>query len=73
MQSLSRQLRRGNAVIAVDGITKQSRPVVKRGTPYISWRHALRTRDEETERMYIAGVVRTVKSNKVVKHPHKSC
>ena len=42
MQSLTRAIKRGNAVIAYDGVTRRYEPVWRKGTEKKQWRHAKR-------------------------------
>ena len=42
MQSLSRQLKRGNAVMVFSEVTKQIEVVSKLGTPSIQWNRAVK-------------------------------
>ena len=52
MQTLSRQIRRGNAVIAFNNVTKSNEVVQKKGTPKTKWNHAVKNRLKFTEDEY---------------------
>lgn len=53
MQSLARQLRRGNAHIMFSSVTKQNEIVVKHGTTNTKWKFAELNALKETEKQYI--------------------
>lgn len=52
MQSASRMIKRGNAVIAFDEVTKQNEFVAKRGTSKKIWAWAVKNEMKLTEHEY---------------------
>lgn len=60
MQSLSRQIKRGNAVIYFDFVTKKAEVQLKKGSTARQWRHALMNASEEAMDGYRAGVTRPI-------------
>lgn len=60
MQSLSRQIKRGNAVIYFDFVTKKPEIQQKRDSTPKQWRHALLNASEEAMDAYRAGVTKPI-------------
>ena len=58
MQSLRRAIKRGNAILAFNNLTKGIDTVLKRNTPATYWRSIQKWRVLETEKEYIDGVVK---------------
>lgn len=56
MQSIARQLKRGNAVIYFNRVTRSPEIVVKRGAWRESWYNAHRNQMEEERNRYILGI-----------------
>lgn len=56
MQSLRRQIKRGNAVLTFDNVTKSLQTVTRRGSEHESWRNALKNRMEYSEEIYMESV-----------------
>lgn len=56
MQSLRRQIKRGNAVLTFDNVTKSLQTVTRRGSERESWRNALKNRMEYSEKIYMESV-----------------
>lgn len=56
MQSLSRAIRRNNAVLAFNNVTKQMNPVWKRGSTREKWLNAVKNRLSLTEQEYCESV-----------------
>ena len=57
MQSLRRAIKRGNAILAFNNLTKGIDTVLKRNTPVKYWRSIQKWRIESEEKNYIDGVV----------------
>lgn len=70
MQSLTRAISRGNAIIAFDPIDKIDRPIFKRNTPKSYWRYSQKWRQLELEKQMVSNKQSPAKSNKTPKHPH---
>ena len=70
MQSLTRAISRGNAIIAFDPISKTDRPIFKRKTPVSYWKYSQKWRQLELEKQMVANKQAPAKSNKTPKHPH---
>lgn len=58
MQSLRRQIKRGNAVIAFDSVTKSEYVCAKRGSTEAEWRFANSNRMKFSEEEYLGYVTR---------------
>ena len=61
MQSISRALRRNNAVMSFDNIQKRVKTVMKRGTPKKEWQYAVKMRMSLTEEEYCNSIVKPIK------------
>lgn len=53
MQSLTRQLKRGNAIIIFDNVFKRLESVAKRGTQVKLWKSSQKNREMSAEREHI--------------------
>lgn len=62
MQSVRRAIKRGNAVMSFDSLTKQVKTVIKRGTEKKSWEYAVKMRMPLTEEEYCNSVVNPIKT-----------
>lgn len=65
MQSLRRQIKRGNAVIVKNTVTNQMEVVTKKGTERNIWNRSKRERSIEFEKMYDLRIVQPLKSERV--------
>lgn len=61
MQSLARQIRRGNAYIYYDNVTKGMEVMQKRGCDRRMWRRMMKNRDVYFENRYCDGIVKPVR------------
>ena len=66
-QSLSRAIRRGNAVLYFNNITKSTEMIWKKGEPRVRWDFALRNRDTVGESFSLNNVVRPIDSKRILK------
>ena len=65
MQSLRRQIKRGNAVIVKNTVTNQMEVVTQKGTERNIWNRSKRERSIEFEKMYDLRIVQPLKSERV--------
>ena len=65
MQSLRRQIKRGNAVIVKNTVTNQMEVITKKGTQRKIWNRSKRERSIEFEEMYDLRIVQPLKSERV--------
>ena len=61
MQSVRRAIKRGNAVMSFDNLTKQVKTVIKRGTEKKSLKYAVKMIMPLTEEEYCNSVVNPIK------------
>ena len=61
MQSVRRAIKRGNAVMSFDNLTKQVKTVIKRGTEKKAWNYAVKMRMSLTEEEYCKSVINPIK------------
>lgn len=56
MQSIRRQIKRGNAVLALNAVTHGLQVVQKKGTEKDVWRNAIRDRADASEQEYMDNI-----------------
>jgi len=56
MQSIRRQIRRGNAVVAFNNVTKSAEIIQKRHSSKDVWSYAVRNRLSESQYVYIDSI-----------------
>jgi hypothetical protein len=61
MQSLTRQIRRGNAYIYYDNVTKNMEVMQKRGCDRRLWWGMMKNRDVDFENRYCDGIVKPIR------------
>lgn len=66
MQSVRRQIKRGNAVIAFNNVTKSAEIISKKGTDSNIWIYALKNRISESEEVYIDSITLPLSQNDIV-------
>ncbi|MDD3739405.1 MAG: hypothetical protein PHP31_08955 [Lentimicrobiaceae bacterium] len=66
MQSIRRQIKRGNAVIALNNVTHNFEIIQKRGTDVESWKFALKHRDKKAEKDYIDKVTMPLSQKDII-------
>lgn len=66
MQSVRRQIKRGNAVIAFNNVTKSAEIIQKKGTDSNIWIYALKNRISESEEVYIDSITLPLSQNDIV-------
>lgn len=67
MQSVRRQLKIGNAVLAINYVTKNIELVTKRGTDKEIWKHAMKRRVETAEFDYMNNVTKPLTQEDIIK------
>lgn len=71
MQSVSRRLRRGNAVITFSEITKQNELIDKKGTEAKLWKHAVRNQLKEAAISYCLSITKPITADIIEKAREK--
>ena len=71
MQSLSRAIKRGNAVLYFNEVTKSIEAVWKRGSTSSRWNHAEKNHCEDEETKYLQRVTKPLTKAFIDKQPQK--
>lgn len=61
MQSVRRAIKRNNAVMSFDNLTKQVKTVIKRGTEKKAWNFSVKMRMPLTEEEYCNSIVKPIR------------
>ena len=65
-QSLSRAIRRGNAVLAYDNVSKGTSPVFRKGSTARGWHWAKTNRSIESEMVYTENITKPLSKEDIL-------
>ena len=66
MQSIRRQIKRDNAVLTLNSVTKSLELVPKKGTDRLVWDNALRDRAEASEQEYMDNITMPLSQKEII-------
>lgn len=66
MQSIRRQIKRGNAVLTLNAVTHGLQVVQKKGTEKDVWRNAIRDRADASEQQYMDNITMPLSQKEIV-------
>lgn len=66
MQSIRRQIKRGNAILALNAVTHGLQVVQKTGTEKDVWRNAIRDRADASEQEYMDNITMPLSEKEIV-------